>query len=228
MGTLEFWSTILLPVLSIIIPVFATIYTVNNRIKNENHENHQPYLVLRKVESLKSLNKLGYYLTIIGRNYVKHNKYMKEEEIENFESDNTINVDLILKNIGYGVATNIKFYNLLTGHQIHGTQESNLEKNQKLFTTFDIASSEEKNIQARIISYVSEKEAEQGIEDHNRILCIYQDLHANVYSFIITINVKSKGHYDFFAYQPSSKSYKKWIRENKKQYNIIKKTYGEL
>ena len=40
---------LLLPILSIVIPVFATVYTVNNRIKNENRENHKPYLLLDKI-----------------------------------------------------------------------------------------------------------------------------------------------------------------------------------
>ena len=44
-----FWVNILLPILSILIPVFATLYTVNNRIKAQNKENHQPYVVLDSV-----------------------------------------------------------------------------------------------------------------------------------------------------------------------------------
>ena len=35
-----------------------------------------------------------------------------------------------LENIGYGVASNIKFYNLLNGSQIYGTQKNNEDKNQ--------------------------------------------------------------------------------------------------
>ena len=31
-----------LTIMSIIIPVFATVYTVNSRIRNENKENHKP------------------------------------------------------------------------------------------------------------------------------------------------------------------------------------------
>ena len=38
----------------------------------------------------------------------------------------------------------------------------------------------------------------------------------NVDSFIMTINVKKNNHYDYFAYQPSSLSYRKMIKENKK------------
>lgn len=204
----------IISICSIIIPVFATLYTVNNRIKNENQENHKPYLVLTKISSLAKVNVYKYYLTLIGRNCD-----------DNSKNKNTISIEFLIRNIGYGVATNIKFYNLLTGEQITGTQEIVKEQNQKLFTTFDIASTEEKEVQAIIYSIVKE---EYGIvfEDHNRILCVYQDLNGNMYNFIITINIKDKEHYDFFAYQRSSGSYKKWIKENNKEYKMIMKKYG--
>ncbi|MEG1048648.1 MAG: hypothetical protein RSE48_03760, partial [Bacilli bacterium] len=161
----SFWINILLPVLSILIPVFVTLYTVNNRIKNQNRENHQPYVVLGSVVDIEKLNSYSYYLTPVGRNFLNENKNIDYEKIK---SDNDINVKLMLNNIGYGVATNIKFYNLLTGTQVHGTQESNHEKNQKLFTTFDMQAGDEKGVQARIINLVKENN-----EDHIRMLCIY-------------------------------------------------------
>ena len=184
-------------------------------------------MVLRKINDLDNLDIFSYYLIMLGRKYLENNNLLSDEEIVKIKNDSDINIELVLRNIGYGVATNIKFYNLLTGRQINGSQASNKEQNQKLFTTYDIASLEEKVMQAKIVSLVNE---EDGIikEDHNRILCIYKDLNNNVYSLIISINVKEGGHYDFFAYQPSSKSYKKWIKENQKQYKMIYKKYGEL
>lgn len=214
----------MLPILSIVIPVFATVYTVNNRIKNENKENHKPYLSLDKVDDIEKIDKYSYYLTPIGRNYLEKHPII---DYDNLKSDNDIKVKFIIKNIGYGVATNIKFYNLLTSKQVHGTQESSKEQNQKLFTTFDIASGEEKSVQARIINYLK-CEDDVIIEDHIRMLCVYQDLNGNVSNFIISINAKENNHYDFFTYQPSSTSYKKWIKENKKQFSNIMKKYNRL
>lgn len=214
---MDLWIQIFLPILSIAIPVFATVYTVNNRIKNENRENHRPYLVLRKIQDLDKLDVYKYYLTVIGRNYVE----ASEEETKN--ADENLNINLLLDNVGYGVATNIKFYNLLTGNEIKGDQATTKDQNQKLFTTFDIASGEEKDVQAKVVSLVTEDK-----DDHNRILCVYKDLNNNKYNFIISINVKRNRHYDFFAYQPSSASYKRWIKESKKEYNKINKKYGKL
>ncbi|MGE5456601.1 MAG: hypothetical protein ACM3O4_05840 [Ignavibacteriales bacterium] len=219
-----FWINILLPFLAIVIPVFATVYTVNNRIKNENKENHRPYLLLNKIESINDIDKFSYHLTPIGKNFAKK---FPNVNIDTTETENDINVKLIISNVGYGVASNIKFYDLYTGNQIHGTQASNREQNQRLFTTFDIASSDSKNVQARIINFVDESK-DDIIEDKNFILCIYQDLNKNTYDFIITITVKYKGYYDFSAYQQTSMSYKRVIKDNKKCYNIINKKYTEL
>lgn len=224
---LETWTGFIWPLLTVAIPVYATIFTVNNRIKNENRENHKPYLALKKVIDCNLIDKYRYYLILLGRNYLNTNGDIDLNSINLKENEKDIAVNLLIENIGYGVATNIRFYNLLTGKPIDGTQENNENRNQKLFTTFDIAANYEKQVQARIISSII-NDNNIAIEDHNRILCIYKDLNNNIYNFIISINIKSTGHYDFFSYQPSSKSYKKWLLENKKQYKQILRNYKEL
>lgn len=221
------WVSFIWPLLTVAIPVYATIFTVNNRIKNENRENHKPYLALKKVSDIEAINKYKYYLILIGRNYLQSHENIDLSKLQLKENDKDISVSLSIENIGYGVATNIKLYNLLTGKAIDGMQEISENKNQKLFTTFDIASSFEKQVEARIVSSILDDDG-VVVEDHNRILCVYKDLNNNIYSFIISINIKQTGHYDFFSYQPSSKSYKKWVLENKKQYKMIMKNYREF
>lgn len=210
------WSNILIPVTSMIITVFATLYTVSKRVQNENKEKHKPYLTLNNIESIEQIDEYKYYLTVYGRNYQEINP--EKKEIKN------ISVIIPLNNIGYGVASNIKFYDLLTGKQIHGTQTPSKEKNQKLFTTFDIATNTEKQVQAKILSKIKIDDEIQN-PDHIRILCIYQDLNGNIYDLIISINIKSNKAYDFFTYQRTSHSYRKWIKENKKQYKKILRSY---
>lgn len=222
------WVSFIWPLLTVAIPVYATIFTVNNRIKNENRENHKPYLVLKRVSDIETINKYKYYLILIGRNYLLSHNNVDLSKLQLLENDKDISVSLSIENIGYGVATNIKLYNLLTGKAIDGMQEISENKNQKLFTTFDIASSFEKQVEARIVSTILNNDDGVVVEDHNRILCVYKDLNNNIYSFIISINIKQTGHYDFFSYQPSSKSYKKWVLENKKQYKMILKNYREF
>ena len=221
------WISFIWPLLTVLIPVFVTIYTVNNRIKNENKENHKPYLTLKRVSDIEKIDTYKYYLILTGRNYLNNHSDFNIDDIKILKNEKDISINLSIENIGYGVATNIKLYNLLTSNPIEGTQELNENRNQKLFTTFDIASTAEKQVQARILSAIVQDE-EVLIEDHNRILCVYQDLNNNIYSLIFSINVKSSGKYDFFSYQPSSRSYKKWAIENKKQFKKILKNYREI
>lgn len=220
------WSSILIPVCSMIITVFATLYTVSGRIRNENKEKHKPYLILSKINQLDKIDEYKYYLTMIGRNYQEKEGLITLKKIENLKKDNYLAVSLVINNIGYGVASNIKFYDLLSGNSIYGTQSSIKEKNQKLFTTLDLAINAETQVQSKVISILNTNDQIEEI-DHCRILCIYQDLNGNIYDFIISINVKSDNTYDFFAYQRTSHSYAKWIKENKKQYKQIIKKYSK-
>lgn len=197
-------------ILSIMIPVFATIYTAYSRIRNENRETHKPYLVLDDITSLDKLDEYKYHFNFEGKSH-------SSKKIENGV---ILPVSIKIKNIGYGVASNIKFYNLFTGDEMVGTQEKDDNRIQKLFTTLDIAADKEKEIQANVY------EDANDVEDFNRILCIYQDLNGNIYDLIISINIKSNHKYDFFAYQPSSHSYSKCIDENKKAYHQIYKKYS--
>lgn len=220
------WSSILIPVCSMIITVFATLYTVSGRIRNENKEKHKPYLILSKINQLDKIDEYKYHLTMIGRNYQEKEGLITLKKIENLKKDNYLAVSLVINNIGYGVASNIKFYDLLSGNSIYGTQSSIKEKNQKLFTTLDLAINAETQVQSKVISILNTNDQIEEI-DHCRILCVYQDLNGNIYDFIISINVKSDNTYDFFAYQRTSHSYAKWIKENKKQYKQIIKKYSK-
>lgn len=215
------WINYLLTMMSIVIPVFATLYGVQGRIKNENKEKHKPYIILDSIKSLTKLDEYRYHLAAVGRNY--REKY-PNYNINKIDNTDIIDVEFVLKNIGYGVASNLRFFDLLTGEMIYGAQSSNKEGNQKLFTTLDVASSEEKKVQCKIISYV-ENNKEIVTEDHIRLLCVYKDLNDNQYDVIISINIKENGYYDFFAYQPTSRTYNKWIKENKKAYKKILHEY---
>ena len=207
MNLADVWTNFLYPLFAILIPVLATIHTLNMRLKNENKEKPQPYLVLDNVDNLFHLNKNKYYLTI-------------NNEMEFLEA-NELKLEIRLKNIGYGVATNVKFYNLLNACQIDGNQEISDKINQQLFTTFDISRGEDKKVQV-VINY------NKNQINMNRILCVYQDLNHNVYDFIIAINIKKKNRFDYFSYQPSSLSYQRWIKENKTHREKILKNYKNL
>ena len=196
------WSNILVPIASMLITVFATVYTVSKRVENENKEKHKPYLTLDNIEALDQIDEYKYYYKL------KENNVKKEEK-------NNLNILLLLENIGYGVASNIKFYDLLNAQEIKGTQSKTTEKNQKLFTTFDIAINQEKKVQFQIENNTTEK------PDECRILCVYQDLNGHVYDFIININIKTNNTYDFYTYQRTSHSYNNCINNNSNYIKIM-------
>ena len=213
------YLSIILTILSIIIPVFATIYTGYIGIRNENRESHKPYLVLGEIEKITNVNRFVYFLAILGD---KIKKASKEEVEELSKRNSTVNISLALKNIGYGVASNIKFYDLETSKQILGLQESSKTMNQKRFTTFDIPKDREKKVQTCLIN---DRDDNLINEESYCILCIYQDLNENIYDFIIGIDVKKGGAYDFFAFQRSSHSYNKLLKNYRKNYNKILNEY---
>ena len=65
-----------------------------------------------------------YFLAIMGD---KLKKVTPEEADELSKLDSTVKISLSLQNIGYGVASNIKFYDLESAKQIIGLQESSKE-----------------------------------------------------------------------------------------------------
>ena len=196
------WSNILVPIASMLITVFATVYTVSKRVENENKEKHKPYLTLDNIEALDQIDEYKYYYKLKGKNVKKEEK-------------NNLNILLLLENIGYGVASNIKFYDLLNAQEIKGTQTKTTEKNQKLFTTFDIAINQQKKVQFQIENTIINS------KDECKILCVYQDLNGHVYDFIININIKTNNTYDFYTYQRTSHSYNNCINNNSNYIKIM-------
>lgn len=207
--------TILLTIASIVVPVCATIiaaiYTVENRVKAE----HKPYVVLDCISNINKIDKCFYYIVMMGKKF--KNKAAKDVLI-----DDSINVKIKIKNIGYGVATNVRFYNLETGEKIQGLQDVEENIDQRLFTTFDLAANEERSVQA---SLSTRKDGDTFLEDVIDTLCIYQDLNGNVYDFVFSINIKSGGGYSYFAYQPSSHSYKQLMSDFRKEKKKILNDY---
>lgn len=213
--------TFLLTIASIVVPVCATIisavYTVEKRVKAE----HKPYIVLDNISNVSIIDKCYYFIVLFGNKFRK--KYFDNDNAEEPTLENNISVKIKIKNIGYGVATNVSFYNLDTGKKIQGNQVINNNIDQQLFTTFDIAATEERSVQT---SLAVTKEDGKVIEDSINILCMYQDLNGNVYNFVFSIDIKSGGGYSYYAYQPSSHSYQKFMKQYSKEKNKIFSDYN--
>ena len=200
MNFIDIWNSYVYPLIAILIPVIATIHTLNMRLKNENREKHQPYLIIDSVSNI-------YYYTLNVE--------------DNIRKSNELKLELILKNIGYGVSTNVKFYDISDAKQISGCQELNDNINQKLFTTFDIASKDSKKMKMAV-------KYNTNHINNIKFLCIYQDLNFNIYNFIIGLNIKKRNKFDYYSYEPSSLSYKRCYKENKSRIESIIRDYKNL
>jgi hypothetical protein len=213
--------TFVLTIASIIIPVCATIicavYTVEKRVKAE----HKPYIVLDSIQTVNLLDKCLYFIVLVGNKF--KNKSNGSENESDPMIDNNINVKIKVKNIGYGVATNVRFYNLDTGLKINGNQVVDNRINQQLFTTFDIAANDDRSVQTSLAVI---KENNVIVEDSINTLCIYQDLNGNVYNFVFVVDIKSGGGYSYYAYQPSSHSYQELMKKYSKQKHKIFSDYN--
>lgn len=213
--------TFVLTIASIIIPVCATIicavYTVEKRVKAE----HKPYIVLESIQTVNLIDKCLYFIVLFGNKF--KNKSNNSENESNPMIDNNINVKIKVKNIGYGVATNVRFYNLDTGLKINGNQVVDNRINQQLFTTFDIAANDDRSVQTSLAVI---KENNVIVEDSINTLCIYQDLNGNVYNFVFVVDIKSGGGYSYYAYQPSSHSYQELMKKYSKQKHKIFSDYN--
>ena len=202
---------VVIPVCTILVSVLIGVYTVQGRIKNENKESHKPYLVLRDLEKIDNPDLYDFYLHLYGQ------KYIEEKESSNLYLRWTIG------NIGYGVASNIKFFDLSTTQPFEKVQIRNIEKDQKLYTTFDIADNRDKHIDM-ICTYSKGKKNDLET-DKTYILCVYQDLNQNYYDFIICITYKGDSHYDYSIFQRTSRSYKNICSEYKSNFKTIINNY---
>src|SRR5574344_337160 len=199
---------IVIPVLTILISVFIAVYTVHGRIKNENKESHKPYLVLKEVYRNEDADPYDFYLRVFGREHLKVNN--------DSPNTKTLYLKCFIGNIGYGVASNIKFYDLNTGEQVVGNQVRDKEYDQKLYTTFDIAKEREKHVDMHCIYEITDRESIE--QDGTILLCVYQDLNQKYDDFIIAINYKEKKHFDYYAFQRTSKSYKNLMQDYNNNY----------
>ena len=205
---------VIIPVFTILVSILIGVYTVHSRIKNENKESHKPYLVLKDLIRVDKPSKYSFYLNIYGKNTIRDEK--NEELFLNCR----------LGNIGYGVASNIKFYDLVSACQIEGTQLRIKEQDQKLYTTFDIANNYEKTVDMLCNYDLTNKEMLE--QDKTILLCVYQDLNENYYDFILIINYKEGNHFDYYAFQRTSKSYKNLMKNYKENYKKIMDKYKSL
>ena len=232
-------TDLIIPISGFIVTIVATVLTIifvnkntKDQIENQNRQTYRPRLKLLNIQKLssKDLND-DYELMSTSK---KANLIYNNSELslsEKIQKTCTFKFDITLKNIGYGLANDIKLYSLIDGHQVYGAQSIIETLDQKMKSTEEI----EQNTDSKFkISMLISKELITGDNDNDFILylCNYKDLNNNNYQVLIGIIIKKitinddlniKINTSHYYYQEGTKEYNGMIEKYKDNYKTIMK-----
>jgi hypothetical protein len=229
-------GAILVGAIASIVTIVATILNVwavnkntTKQIDNQNKQTYQPHLKKgdSKFVSVKSIENSIHY-------FVK-SKYCPKTKKDLGKAC----LEIELCNHGYGIATNINFYNLLTGELISTVEDINVNRDDR--ESVEILKDEIGKFDF-IIDFNKSKCNPSKIQDNDYlfILCDYQDLNQNHYKLIIKSQfveaiIDNFSKYDELActtnddyYQEGTYIYRKTIENYKDKYSKIEEIIKEL
>ncbi len=224
------YCTLLLTLAATVINIWLVNMNTNKQIKNQNKETYRPRLKLNNIEVVEhNLDK--YYLYAYSKHY-------------NEESDSiTLYVDIILENIGNGLANDISFYMLNSGQKCLGMQVENQDTNQSVGSTLEIPKDKKETF--KFLFKFDRKSFEKEPSDLDRgdfllLICNYKDLNDNNYKILIGYDLKkyepykfelndkgniekffTDGKFNMYYYQQETRQYKGMIEKNVDNYKKI-------
>lgn len=206
-----------------IINVRAVNKNTTRDINNQNKQDHKPHLNLLKIEEEEVIYPIHF---VNSSNYENDRKKIFDEYMK-----------ITLENKGYGIASNIAFYNLLTGEECPATYAESASLDQR-YETNEIYKDDKKTFNF-CFKFNNEKiDKSKNKSDFVYLLCDYQDLNSNHYQSIIGVVVKevyvctkeSNGvlvsancHFNEIYYQENTFLFRKTIECYSKEYNKIQK-----
>ena len=164
--------------IGIIASIFITNKNTNKQIRNQNKETYRPRLKLLTFENKNKDYSIPDYIAFSSQ-------YNTNRDSKTFYTN------IILKNIGYGLANDITFYNLCTGEEITMGLTGESEINQKMFSTEEIEKFGKQEF-SFCISVDSKSVLSKEIMERDYILmiCNYKDLNNNNYKILIGYIIK--------------------------------------
>lgn len=232
-------TDLVIPISGFIITIVATVLTIifvnkntRDQIENQNKQTYKPRLKLLNIQKSLSRDLNGdYELMSVSKkaNLIYNNS--KLSETEKIQKTCTIKFNITLKNIGYGLAHDIKLYSLIDGHQVYGAQSIIDDLDQEMKSTEEIEINKESKFK---ISMLISKELiiKENDDDFILYLCNYKDLNNNNYQVLIGIIIKKimmdddlniKINTNHYYYQEGTREYNGMIKKYKNNYNTIMK-----
>lgn len=165
---------IIVNIVTTLINIWLVNKNTNKQIENQNRETYRPRLRLNDINLVKS-------------NVDKRHLYAHSLRFKDKAKGISLYAEVILENIGNGIANNLTFYMLNNGNKCIGIQAESKDTNQILNSTLEVP--KDKN---ETINFLFEFNGDQlnvnnsSLEDDVILLiCNYKDLNNNNYKILI-------------------------------------------
>ena len=214
-------ASVIVSIFAIIASTIVTCRNTNKQIEDQNRETYRPRLRLKKIENVDN------NLTEVENEI--SSRFHKEQR------NDSIRIKITLENIGYGIANNIEFFNLINSERCFRTQVLQDKINQLELSTYEIAKDKAEEFQMLILynrDAVEDKQNSDG--DFILNLCNYEDLNRNNYKILIGYSIKNiekaenspkdRIYFDYYYYQEGTKEYNYMVNKYKSQYEKIVET----
>jgi hypothetical protein len=188
--------------------IIAVALNTNKQIKNQNKEQHKPYLVVKSFNT--KLKDAPPSL------YNEYSIYNSPDKFEDYPKG--INSILKIKNIGYGLATNIVLYGIheTIAHRIEIDEEDEAQYySVKHISPLEIYDWE--------IMVSPKKERSTFMSTTFDIMMFYTDVNLNVYSTLISITMPGRSKITF--HPKNSRNFKILLNEHQTNYKKLLRKY---
>lgn len=223
----DYWAFIIIPVIAAIVAALFNVIFVNlntnKQIANQNKETYKPRLKFVDLYNAKADHTVY--------------KFMCYSRLTDGDNSCLYDIDIVLKNIGNGIAHDITFYSLYDGESITKSQFILMNKSQKNSSTEEIEKGGFETFHF-VVNFNNKTFIYPDECDSCLILCNYKDLNGNNYKLLINIVLKEIlfnhidsedyffnhfGTFDKSYYQEGTKEFKDRIECYKIQYIKILK-----
>jgi hypothetical protein len=201
----------IIPAIAIIVQIamiFFIVKNTNRQIKNQNKELHKPYIVVENFSTKLAESP--------PNNYNEYSIYNALKKLNDYPSG--INSIFEIKNVGYGLATNIMFYGIseTIAHRLDIDKEDDV---QYFFTKY-LSHDDVNNMEIM----VSPKQVDSNyLPTTFNLMMFYSDLNFNIYSTLISITMPGRSKITF--HPQNTINYRLLLNTHKVNYKKLLKEY---